>query len=132
MESMLRLQAFALFVCFLALSAFGLQKHDTKDQLPTAVLNLTVLKESNGKPVKNAEIVLHLVDEHGRQRQEGLELKTHEDGKAGTSGIGYGKIRVQVIAHGFRTFGADYDVNQPNLDITIKLEKPADQVSIYK
>ena len=119
-------------VCFFVVGVASAQKHDAKDQLPTAVLNLTVLKESNGKPVKNAEVVLHLVDEHGRQKQESLELKTHEDGKAGTSGIAYGKIRVQVIAHGFRTFGADYDVNQPNLDITIKLEKPADQVSIYK
>jgi hypothetical protein len=132
MESMLRLQAIAPFVCIFTLSALAVQKPNAKDQLPTAVINLIVLKESNGKPVKNAEVVLHLVDEHGRQKQEGLELKTHDDGKAGTSGIAYGKIRVQVIAHGFRTFGQDYDVNQPNLDITIKLEKPTDQVSIYK
>ena len=129
---MLRLQAFAPFVCIFTLSALAVQKPNAKDQLPTAVINLIVLRESNGKPVKNAEVVLHLVDEHGRQKQEGLELKTHDDGKAGTSGIAYGKIRVQVIAHGFRTFGQDYDVNQPNLDITIKLEKPTDQVSIYK
>ena len=129
---MLRLQAFAPFVCIFTLSALAVQKPNAKDQLPTAVINLIVLRESNGKPVKNAEVVLHLVDEHGRQKQEGLELKTHDDGKTGTGGIAYGKIRVQVIAHGFRTFGQDYDVNQPNLDITIKLEKPTDQVSIYK
>jgi hypothetical protein len=129
---MRRLQAFAPFVCLLTLNALGVQKPNGKDQLPTAVINVIVLKDSNDKPVKNAEVILHLVDEHGRQKQEGLELKTHDDGKAGTSGIAYGKIRVQVIAHGFRTFGQDYDVNQPNLDITIKLEKPTDQVSIYK
>ncbi len=41
-------------------------------------------------------------------------------------------LNFQVIAPGFRTYGQDYDINQPNLEITIKLEKPAGQVSIYK
>lgn len=99
---------------------------------PTATLNLTVVKEANGKPVKNAEVVLHLLDKHGNQRQDSLELKTHEDGKAGTSGIPYGKVRIQVIAHGFRTWGNDFEVKQPNVEVTIKLQKPAEQFSIYK
>ena len=119
-------------VCLLALTATAQEKHNRKPEAPTAVLNLTVLRDANGKPVKNAEIVLHPVDEHGRQKQEGLELKTHEDGKASANGVAYGKLRIQVIAHGFRTYGADYDINQPNLEITIKLEKPTEQFSIYK
>jgi hypothetical protein len=82
--------------------------------------------------VKNAEVVLHPVDEKGKQRQEGLELKTHEDGKAEVSGLAYGKWRIQVIAPGFKTYGDDYDINQPNHDITIKLQKPGEQYSIYK
>jgi hypothetical protein len=41
-------------------------------------------------------------------------------------------MRIQVIAQGFRTYGQDYDIDQPNLEITIKLEKPTDQFSIYK
>jgi 5-hydroxyisourate hydrolase-like protein (transthyretin family) len=132
MEFMTRFLPVTLSVCVLASVAFAEQKSNGKPETPTAVLNLTVLKDSNGKPVKNAEIVLHPVDEHGRQKQESLELKTHDDGKADASGIAYGKVRIQVIAHGYRTFGADYVVNQPTLDITIKLEKPAEQYSIYK
>ena len=65
-------------------------------------------------------------------KQEGLELKTHDDGKADAPGIPFGKVRVQVIARGYRTFGEDYDVNRPQIDITIKLQKPQDQFSIYK
>jgi len=103
-----------------------------KPPQPTAVLNVTVVRDSNGKPVKNAEIVLHPVDEHGKQKAESLELKTHEDGKAETGGVPYGKLRIQVIAKGFRTYGEDYDVQQPNLEITIKLQRPAEQFSIYK
>jgi hypothetical protein len=98
----------------------------------TARLRLTVIKEVNGKPVKNAEVVLHPLDKAGNQKQEGLELKTHEDGKTETSGIPFGKMRIQVIARGFRTFGQDYDINQADLEITIKLQKPKEQFSIYK
>ena len=112
----------------LALPAAAQQKPQSRK----AVLNITVLKEVNGKPVRNAEVILHPVDKGGSQKQEGLELKTHEDGKADISGIPYGKIRIQVIAAGYRTYGQDFVVNQPNMEITIKLEKPADQFSIYK
>jgi uncharacterized GH25 family protein len=116
-----------------ALIAAGVVIHasaGTKTQ--SASLNLVVVRETNGKPVRNAEIVLHPVDPKGKQRQEGLELKTHEDGKAGISGLAYGKWRIQVIAPGFKTYGQDYDINQPNHEITIKLQKPSEQYSIYK
>lgn len=99
---------------------------------PSASLNVVVVRETNGKPVRNAEIVLHPVDPKGKQKEEGLELKTHEDGKAGVNGLAYGKWRIQVIAPGFKTYGQDYDINQPSHDITIKLQKPAEQYSIYK
>jgi len=98
----------------------------------TAVLNMLVVRETNGKPVKNAEVVVHLVDKQGRIKQEAMELKTHDDGKADAAGIPFGKVRVQVIARGYRTFGEDYDVTQPKMDITIKLQKPQEQFSIYK
>ncbi len=113
-----------MVVVFLLLAASAEQK--------TASLNFQVVKEANGKPVRNAEVVLHLLDKDGKQLQAGLELKTHENGKAETSGIPYGKLRVQVIAPGFRTYGEDFDINQPNLEIMIKMQKPAGQVSIYK
>jgi uncharacterized GH25 family protein len=115
-------------VCLMAVAAFSQQKSPQNK----AVLDITVVKDSNGKPVKNAEVILHPVDKEGKQKQEGLELKTHEDGKAGISGIPYGKLRIQVIAQGYRTHGEDIVVNQPNQEITIKLQKPAEQFSIYK
>jgi len=106
-----------------------------KSQAPaekTASVNVIVVKDANGKPVKNAEVVLHLLDNHGKQRQEGMELKTHDDGKAEATGIPYGKVRIQVIAPGLKTYGQDFSVDQPTLEITIKMQKPADQFSIYK
>lgn len=111
-------------------SASALAQQDDNQKLST--INISVVRENGGKPVKNAEVVLHLLDKHGNQKQAGLELKTHEDGKAGTSGVPYGKVRIQVIAQGFRTWGNDFEVAQPNMEITIKLQKPKEQFSIYK
>ena len=124
---MIRLRNTGIFMLFLGLAAVA-----QPDKLPTATVHLIVIRNSNGKPVKNAEVVLHMLDKGGNIKQDGLELKTHEDGKAATDGIPYGKVRIQVIAHGFRTWGNDFDVRQPNMDITIKLQKPTEQFSIYK
>jgi hypothetical protein len=124
---MIRLRSTGIFVLFLALAAMA-----QPDKVPTATVNLIVVRNANGKPVKNAEVVLHVLDKDGNMKQDGLELKTHEDGKAATDGIPYGKVRVQVIARGFRTWGNDFDVRQPTMDITVKLQKPTEQFSIYK
>jgi len=72
------------------------------------------------------------VGKHDKQDRGGLELKTDADGKASFDGIPYGKLRVQVLAPGFQTFGEDYDVNQPTVEITIKLKRPENQYSIYE
>lgn len=130
----MNIQRLALvFVCgmLLPLAAFAGKKSAAPVE-KTASVNLTVVRDSNGKPVKNAEVVLHLIDNHGKQKQEGMELKTHDDGKAEATGLPYGKVRIQVIAPGFRTYGQDYSIDQPNLEITIKMQRPAEQFSIYK
>lgn len=96
-----------------------------------ANVKFVVLKD-NGKPMRNASVILHPVDKKGHQEKGGLELKTDPEGKTNMDGVPYGKMRVQVIAQGFRTYGEDVDINQPEQEITIKLEKPQDQYSIYK
>ena len=61
-----------------------------------------------------------------------MELKTDSEGKTNMDGVPFGKLRVQVIAPGFRTYGEDVEINQPEQEITIKLQRPQDQYSIYK
>jgi hypothetical protein len=118
-----------------ALSLTGLAKKKDKDKDqdlgPVATLNFIVLKDDNGKPVRNAAVVLHQVNDKGKQEKGDLELKTDLDGKASYDGVPYGKLRVQVLATGFQTFGADYDVAQPTMEISIKLKRPTGQYSIY-
>lgn len=123
---------FACLLCVLFSTAALAGKKAPVPEQKTASINMTVIRDSSGKPVKNAEVVIHLVDIHGKQKAEGLELKTHDDGKAEATGIPYGKVRIQVIAPGFRTYGEDFSIDQPSHEFTIKLQKPAEQLSIYK
>jgi hypothetical protein len=102
-----------------------------KDEEPTSWIYFAVVKDDNGKPVRNAAIVLHPVNDKGRQERGGLELKSDPEGKANLDGIPYGPLRVQVLAHGFQTYGEDFDISKPKTEITIKLKRPQGQFSIY-
>src|SRR5258705_13475226 len=97
-----------------------------------AAVAFLVLRDYNGKPVKNASVIMHPVKKNGKQRNSGLQLKTNTDGKTSFDGVPYGALRVQVLAQGFQTFGEDYDVNKPDMEITIKLKRPQGQYSIYE
>src|SRR5215510_9731552 len=99
---------------------------------PMAALNFLVVKDHNGKPVRNAAVVLHPVNTKGNQQRGGFELKTDSEGKTNFEGVPYGKLRVQVLAPGFQTFGEDYDIEGPTMDITVRLKRPQGQYSIYE
>jgi len=95
-------------------------------------LSFVVVREADGTPVKNASIVIHFLRRDGRQDSEGFQLKTDSDGRTSIGDIPYGKLRVQAIAKGLRTYGEDVDINLPEQQLLIRLERPADQYSIYK
>jgi hypothetical protein len=105
---------------------------DKDDNKPQSSLSFVVLKDDNGKPVRNAAVVLHPVGQKGKQARGGFELKTDPEGKTHFDGIPFGPIRVQVIAPGFQTFGEDYGINQAEQEITIRLKRPQNQYSIYE
>jgi hypothetical protein len=127
----MKTQTFACLLLIFALLAVAAAQRDQNTE-PTAILTFIVTKEDNGKPVRSAAVIMHPVNTHGKQSRGGLELKTDADGKTSFDGIPYGKLRVQVLASGFQTFGEDYDVNQARMDFTVKLKRPQGQYSIYQ
>jgi hypothetical protein len=102
------------------------------DDENSSIVNFTVIRDYNGKPVRNASVILHSVNKDGKQTKGGAQLKTDAEGKTTYPGLPYGKIRVQVLAPGLQTFGDDYEVKDKTMDIQIKMKRPSDQYSIYK
>lgn len=123
-----RVLTISLLVAFLLAPALA----EKKPAIPLATVNFVVVRDENGKPVRNAAVVLHPVEDNGKQARGGIELKTDPDGKASYDGVPYGKMRIQVLASGFQTFGNDYDIGRPSVDIPIKLKRPDKQYSIYE
>jgi len=102
-----------------------------QDEGPMSSVRFVVLRDTDGKPVRNAEIVLHPVSHKGKQASGEMELKTDAEGKANIDGIPYGPLRIQVLAPHFQTFGEDYEINKPELELTVKLKHPSGQYSTY-
>jgi len=103
-----------------------------QDEEQYAALSFIVLRDYNGKPVKNASVIMHPVNKKGKQERSGFQLKTNSEGKTNFDGVPYGMLRVQVLVPGFQTFGEDYEINKPQMEITVKLKRPQDQYSIYE
>jgi hypothetical protein len=101
------------------------------DEGPLSSVRFVVVRDTDGKPVRNAEVVLHPVKRKGKQADGEMELKTDAEGKASIDGIPYGPLRVQVLAPHFQTFGEDYEINKPEMELTVKLKHPGGQYSTY-
>jgi len=97
-----------------------------------AVLNFIVIRDYSSKPIRNASVVMHPVEKNGKQSRGGLQIKTDADGKASFDGVPFGKLRVQVLATGFQTFGEDYAIDKPTMEITVRMKRPQGQYSIYE
>jgi hypothetical protein len=120
----------SILMAILLFATAGVAQKDV-DNEPTAALNFLVIRDDGGKPVRNASVILHPVNSRDQQERGGLELKTDLDGKTNSDGIPYGKLRIQVLASGFQTYGDDFTVDRAKMDFTIKLKRPQGQYSIY-
>ncbi len=98
-------------------------------------LSVKVLTPS-GKPLDRASVIIKFVS--GRDKLKAYskirtqwETKTNQEGLTNIPAIPQGKIRIQVIAAGYQTFGQDFDVNQEEQTIDIKLNPPQAQYSAH-
>lgn len=119
----------------LLLAGLSLTAQDTKHRgrkykapPPTSRIEVTILRDSDSKPIENASVIFHMVGDTGN-----MELKTNEDGKAMIDVLPMGsKLRLQVIAKGFQTYGEDLANDTAELNIGVRLKRPGEQYSIYK
>jgi len=97
---------------------------------PTARIEVTVVRDVNGKPIANAAVVFHPVK--GEKEKGNMELKTNEDGKAVIDVLPIGDtVRMQIIAKGYQTYGEDFVIDKSQVAIDIRMKRPGEMYSIY-
>ena len=115
--------------------AAGQEEHRGRKYQPppeTSEIHVTVLRDTTGKPIRNAAVVMHPLNKSGKD-EGAMEVKTDEDGKVALDIIPIGDtLRLQIIAPGFQTFGNDYAVDAKAKEIVIRLKRPGQQYSLYK
>ena len=114
----------ALLVCAFAL-----------DAAPMTKLNI-LIKTQSGRPVDRASVIVRFVEGHsviklGKAVRTTFELRTNQEGQANVPVIPQGKIRIQVIAKGYQTFGQIFDVTDEEKTIPITLNPPQQQYSAH-
>jgi hypothetical protein len=97
---------------------------------PTARIEVTILRDDSNKPIENAAVIFHPMED---EKDKGnMELKTNENGKTVIDVLPIGDtVRMQVIAKGFQTYGEDYKIDKAEMAIEIRLKQPGEQYSIY-
>ena len=95
-----------------------------------------VVKNASGKPVEGASVIVKFVKgrdatKFGKKIRKEWELRTNQDGLAKIPPIPQGTILVQIIAKEYQTFGQNFDVDEEEKTIDIKLNPPQPQYSAH-
>ena len=99
-------------------------------------LNIEV-KTQSGRPVDRASVIVRFIQGRsvvklGKKIRTTFELRTNQEGSVTVPTIPQGKIRIQVIAKGYQTFGQDFDVSEEEKTIPIALNPPQQQYSAHE
>jgi len=92
----------------------------------TSRLRIEVTAGDPAEPVENASVYVRYEVERklAKDRKVEQNWKTNREGVIKVPGVPRGKVLVQVIAQGWKTFGQWYDIDQEEQTIKIRLQKP--------
>jgi protocatechuate 3,4-dioxygenase beta subunit len=112
----------------------GTQKRSEKN--PVSSIRVTVqVKDTAGAPVPGAGVVLKQASvDSGRMSKDPFQVELHTDSKGNVAVQGFapGEVLVQVIAHGYQTYGQAFIMEHADETVHVKLDPPRRQISIYK
>jgi hypothetical protein len=111
--------------------ALNAQSSSDKDQpkpassSDTAMLRVELTGGDAKKPIVDASVYLKFTEEKLlRDKKVEFNLKTNQSGVARSPEIPKGRVLIQIVAPGWKTFGKYYDINQDEQTIQITLERP--------
>jgi hypothetical protein len=110
----------AVIVCAPWKRALGGPGGDQK-QVPMTKLKISVTAGVDNKPVGNASVYVRVPEEKGGKLGE-MNFKTNEDGTVKSPDVPKGKVLIQVVAEGWKTYGKWYDLEKDEEDLRIHLE----------
>jgi hypothetical protein len=98
-----------------------------KNSAPSPVNRLTI--EVTGgdanKPVENASVYVKTVEQHLiKDKKSEVNVKTNQRGIAHIPDVRLGRVLIQIVADGWKTYGHWYDITEPKQTIQIHLDRP--------
>jgi hypothetical protein len=95
------------------------------------------VRSRTGKPVERAAVIVNFVEGRsvvklGKKIVTHWELRTNQEGVARVPALPQGKVRIQINAKNYQTFGEIFDVDQDEKTIVIKLNPPQQQYSAHQ
>ena len=102
---------------------------------PMTTLRIEVSSDT-GRPLDRASVIVRFVKGRsivklGKNVITHWEMRTNSEGWVKIPSIPQGAIRIQVIAHGYQTFGQIYDVAEEERTIQVKVNVPQKQFSSH-
>lgn len=99
-----------------------------QQQVPSPENRITIIVTGGDseKPVENASVYVKTVEEHAVLKNKKFEVnvKTNQSGVAHVPDAPLGRVLVQVVADGWKTYGHWYDVTDPKQTIKVHLDRP--------
>jgi hypothetical protein len=119
----------ALCILALAEGAGNAQPMPTahpQQSVSTTRVTIEVTGGEKNTPVENASVYLKYVEEHKlrKDRKYELNVKTNREGIAHVPDAPLGKVLIQIVADGWKTYGKWYDITETKEPIKIHLERP--------
>jgi hypothetical protein len=93
---------------------------------PANRLTVEITGGDGNKPVENASVYVKTVEQHAikKDKRSEVNVKTNQDGIAHIPDIPLGRILIQIVADGWKTYGHWYDITDPKQTIQIHLDRP--------
>jgi len=107
-------------------NAQDIPKGQTQRSLPNTRVTIEVTGGDKDSPIENASVYLKYVEEHkiAKNKQFELNVKTNREGIAHIPDAPLGRVLIQIVAEGWKSFGRWYDITSSKEPIKIHLDRP--------
>jgi hypothetical protein len=119
-----------LFLLFLACTPLHAQQSSPPKQSPpppppSPRITIEVTGGDANVPIENASVYLKTEEDHFiKDKKTEINIKTNMHGIAHVSDAPLGRVLIQIVAEGWKTYGHWYDITDPKQVLKIHLDRP--------